>query len=125
MCVLVCVSLKITELHEWACTTCGWCRHHVPVATSRPTKLIKRYSLALGYRSEAGRCALAHSSLSPRNFTGSQIERCESDSACCNAVQSGHTVKMEGYQKPVSACPGLSGDMSCEVCVFVCVCVHW
>ena len=50
------VSLKIAELREWACT-CGRCRQRVPVATSRPTELIKRFSLALGYRSERG-CAL-------------------------------------------------------------------
>lgn len=66
----LCVCLrKFTELHEWACTTCGWCRRRAPVATSRPTKLMKRFSLALGYRSERGwLVALPHFSLSNRNL---------------------------------------------------------
>lgn len=71
------------------------CRRSVRVATSSPTELIKRFSLASGHRSERG-------ALATRYLTG--IRRMANQEMWSvlvlvgHAVLPGHTVRVEGYQ---------------------------
>lgn len=99
VCLWVCVSLKITQLHEWACT-CGCAGTMLMLLREkRPTGLIMRFCVAPGYRCVRGAVALlAHFWLSNRNLLDHKSKMRVCVSACWNTVLPGHNVQMDGYQ---------------------------
>ena len=111
------------HLATWVGLYLWVCSHQAPVAESRPTKLIKRFSLASGYKSV--RVSLASHYLTGIYWIANQ--RCECVRACWNTGLSGHTVKMDGYQSlwvhVQVQVPTVTWDVKC-VCVCVCVCTR-